>query len=82
MAILVVLMCGAQPFEPSDIGFKTRLLHQARVAGRDGLGHGELVRLALAEVFEPADAGIARERRGDEAGLALVVLPHRGVEGA
>ena len=49
---------------------------------RDRLGHRELVRLALAEVLEAADAGIAGERGGDEAGLALVVLPHRGVERA
>ena len=74
--VLVIDVGGAEPFEPSDLGLQSRLLHQARVAGRDRLGHRELVRLALAEVFEAPDADIARERRGDEAGLALVVLPH------
>jgi hypothetical protein len=79
--MLVIDVGGAEPFETSNLGLPG-LLHQARVAGGDRLGHRELVRLTLAEVFEAPDADIARERGGDEAGLALVVLPHGGVEGA
>ena len=61
--MLVIDMGGAEPFETSDLGLKPGLLHQARVAGRDRLGHRELVRLALAEIFEAPHADIARERR-------------------
>ena len=50
------------------------------VARGNGLGHRELVGLPFAKVLEPADRGVARECGRDEAGLALVVLPHGGVE--
>ena len=36
--------------------------------------------LAFAEVLQTADRGVARQRGRDEAGLALIVLPHRGIE--
>lgn len=48
---LVVLMGEAQSFEPGDIGFKTGLVHQPRIARSNSLGHGELVRLSFTEVF-------------------------------
>jgi hypothetical protein len=79
-SVLVVDMRRAQTSRA--ISASSPLLHQARIAGRDCFRHGKLVRLTLAEVLEPTNAGVARERRRDEAGLALVVLPHRGVEGA
>ncbi len=40
-------MGGAQAFEPRDLGFEPGFLHEARIAGGDGLGHGELVDLRL-----------------------------------
>ena len=46
-----------------------------------GLGEGELVGLT-AGVLEPAQAAIAGEGRRDEAGLALVALPHRRIHRA
>ncbi len=57
--MLIVDMRRVQAFEARDLGLEPRLLHQARVAGCDRLGHGELVRLALAEVLEAPDARIA-----------------------
>ena len=46
--MLVIDVGGAEPFETSNLGLKPGLLHQAWVAGRDRLGHRELVRLTLA----------------------------------
>ena len=63
---------GAQALQPGDIGFKSSLVHQTLIAGCDGLGHGELVGLTLTEIFKTPDGGVAGERCGDEAGLALV----------
>ena len=60
--------------QAGDLAFQPGLLHQPVVAGGDRLRHGELVRLG-AEVFERADAAVAGQRGGDEARLALVVLP-------
>ena len=48
-----------QAFQARDLGLKSRLLHEAWIAGCDRLGHGELVRLAFAQVLEAADARIA-----------------------
>src|SRR5690606_34721693 len=79
---LVVLVRRPEPFEPRDVGLEPRLLHQAWIARSDGFGHGELVGLSLTEVLEPAHRRVAGERRGDEAGLALVVLPHLRVHRA
>ncbi len=75
-------MGGAQALQPGDVGFEPGFLHQTRVARRDRLGHRELVGLALAHVLQPADRGVAGKCGGDEAGLALVVLPHGGIERA
>ena len=78
---LVVEMCGALPLEACDLGFQSGFLHQARVPGCDRLGQRELVG-GLADVVDRADAAVAGERGRDEACLALVVLPHRGVHRA
>ncbi len=80
--VLVVDVGSAQPFEPGDVGFQARLQHKSRIARRDGLGHRKLVGLALAHVLETADRRVARKRGRNEAGLALVVLPHLRVEAA
>ncbi len=76
--VLVAHMRGALASQPSDLALQSGLAHQPAVAGRDRLGHGELVGLATF-LFQSADGPIARERRLDEPRLALVVLPHRGV---
>lgn len=78
--ILVVVVGGAQPLQPGDIGLQSRLLHQPLVAGGDGLRHGELIGLPFTEILKPADRCITAERGRDEAGLALVVLPHGSVK--
>ena len=57
--VLIVDMGGAQAVEAGDLGFQPCLLHQTLIARGDGLGHGELVRLSLAHVFQPANAGIS-----------------------
>jgi hypothetical protein len=79
---LVVLMRGAQPFEPGDVGFEPRLLHQALDRRTRSPWPWRTGWPALHRGPQPADRGVAGERRGDEAGLALVVLPHGGVERA
>ncbi len=61
--MLIVDMGGAKPFEPGDIGFKPRLLHQPLVAGSDGLGHGELVGLAFADDLRACGSRCRRRAR-------------------
>src|SRR5258708_15742859 len=80
--MLIVDMRRVQAFEARDLGLKPRLLHEAWIAGCDRLGHGELVGLASTQVLEAPHARIARQRGGDETGLALIVLPHGGIEAA
>jgi len=79
--VLVVDMSGALAFQSGDLVLQSCLLHQAAITGGDRLGHGELVGLA-ADILNATDAAVAGERRGDEPGLALVVLPHRRVHRA
>ena len=43
--VLIIDMGGVQPSKPGNLRFKSRLLHQAWIAGRNGFGHGELVGL-------------------------------------
>ena len=76
--MLVVAMRRLLALQPGDFGFKPGLLHQARVARGDGLGHGELADLG-AGIFDAAHRAVSRECRVDEALLALIVLPHRRV---
>ncbi len=80
--VLIVDMGGPQSIETSNLGLKPGFLHQALVAGRDGLGHGKLICLPLTYVLKTPDAGVAGQRRRNEPGLSLVVLPHGGVEAA
>ncbi|ANP91639.1 hypothetical protein BA011_36725 (plasmid) [Rhizobium leguminosarum] len=77
----VVVVRGPQPFE-GNIGFKPGLLHQPLVTARNGFRHRELVGRTLTEIFEPADRRVAGERRCNEARLALIVLPHRRIQGS
>ncbi len=80
--MLVVDVRSAQAFKARDVGLEPRFQHQPLVARRDRLRHGELVRLGLPHVFETTDGGVSRKGGRDEAGLALVVLPHLRVEAA
>ena len=57
---LIVAMRGAQTLKPGDVGFQSRLQHQALIARCDGLGHGELVGLPLAHILEAANGRVAR----------------------
>jgi hypothetical protein len=75
-------MRRAKTIKPSDISFETRLLHQSLVTGGDGLGHGEMVGGTFTDILQSPDRCIPGKRRGNEPGLAFVVLPHRGVERA
>ena len=79
--VLVVEVGGVQATQPRHLGLDPRLLHQALVARCQGLGHGELVGLAV-HVLQPADRAVAGERRGDEPGLALQQLPGGRVHAA
>ena len=78
---LVVEVGVALTLQARDFAFQPGLLHEPCIARCDGLGQRELVG-GLADVVDGADAAVAGECRGDEAGLALVVLPHRGVHRA
>ncbi len=79
--MLIVHLRGALASQPGDLALQPGLAHQAAVAGRDRLGHGELVGLPTF-LFQAADGPIAGQRRLDEPRLTLVVLPHRGVHRA
>src|SRR5208283_1941008 len=71
---LLVEMIVPLAFEAGDLGFEARLLHEALVAGCDGLGETELIGLR-SDVFDPPDRRIARHGHVDEARLALERLP-------
>jgi hypothetical protein len=73
-------MSRSQPFEPGDICLQSRLLHQALVARGDSLCHGELVGSALTDILQSPDRRVTRQSGSDEPGLALIILPHGGVE--
>ena len=79
--VLIVHMRGTLAPQPGDLALQPGLAHQAAVARRDRLGHGELVGLT-AFFLQAADGPVAGQRRLDEPCLALVVLPHRRVHGA
>ena len=79
--VLVVDMRRALALQPRDLALQPGLAHQAAVARRDRLGHGELIGLT-AFILQAADGAVAGQRRLDEPRLALVVLPHRRVHRA
>jgi len=81
-SMLVVLVGSAQPPEPRDVSFQSGLLHQPLIAGSDRPGHGELVGNAFADMLQAANRGVAGEGGGDESRLALIALPHGGVQRA
>ena len=77
---LAVVMRHEQARQARHVALEARLLHQARIARRDGLGHRELVG-GVADVLQAPHGAVARQGRRHEALLALVRLPHRGVHG-
>lgn len=79
--VLVVEMGRAQALQSGEFGFEPGFLHEAGIARRDGLGHGELVDFR-AGVFETANAAIARHRHFDKTGLAFEKLPLGGIDTA